>query len=202
VKTPFEVVASGLRAVNGQLDATPRAIQSVALLGAPMFGHQTPEGWPDRGDAWMNTGAILNRINFGITLAAGRVAGVTKGPLPEIQQLQNLPREQQVNGVVAAFFGGQVSPETRDILMTGNNPLATAADSSAADALGMTGMAANGGGGRGAGAAAQRMPANAGGGARGAGAGRGGAGANAQVNLQGLAQVVGLALGAPEFQRR
>ena len=75
VKTPFEVVASALRAVNAQPDTTPRTAQVVARLGQPIFGRQTPDGWPDRGDAWMNTGAILNRINFGLSLAAGQVPG-------------------------------------------------------------------------------------------------------------------------------
>jgi uncharacterized protein (DUF1800 family) len=64
VKTPFELVASALRAVNAEPDTTPAYAQLVARLGQPIFGRQTPDGWPDRGDAWMNTGAILNRINF------------------------------------------------------------------------------------------------------------------------------------------
>src|SRR5262249_21072131 len=52
VKTPFEVVASALRAVNASPDLTPRTAQLVARLGQPIFGRQTPDGWPDRGDAW------------------------------------------------------------------------------------------------------------------------------------------------------
>src|SRR5205085_5498638 len=60
VKSPFELVASALRAVGAQADTTPRAAQMVAFLGAPIFGHQAPNGWPETGDAWMNSGAILN----------------------------------------------------------------------------------------------------------------------------------------------
>jgi uncharacterized protein (DUF1800 family) len=76
VKTPFELVTSALRAMNAQPDTTPRSAQIVAQLGQPIFGRQTPDGWPDRGDAWMNSGAILNRVNFGVRVASGQVPGV------------------------------------------------------------------------------------------------------------------------------
>jgi uncharacterized protein (DUF1800 family) len=76
VKTPFELVASALRVTGGVPDATPRASQTVTRLGQPTFGRQTPDGWPDRGDDWMNAGAMVNRVNFGLALAGNRVPGV------------------------------------------------------------------------------------------------------------------------------
>ncbi len=202
VKTPFEVVVSAFRAVNAIPDATPRPAQPVAQLGEPLFGRQTPDGWPDRGDAWMNTGAILNRINFGITLASGGVPGVTLGKVPEIESLRSATREQQVDGVIQLLFGGDASPETRNILLTGENPFVTkAAGDSAmrtANMDDMMGVGGSGNGGRGGRGGAAPVRPNA------AGAGRGGRGAapGRPVELQGLAQVIGLALGAPEFQRR
>ena len=92
MKTPFEVVASALRAVNAQPDYTPRTAQVVARLGQPIFGRQTPDGWPDRGDAWMNTGAILNRINFGLSLAAGQLPTARLNDWPQYDSLRTLPR--------------------------------------------------------------------------------------------------------------
>src|SRR5205085_4954929 len=94
VKTPFELVASALRAVNAQADTTPRSAQIVARLGQPIFGRQTPDGWPDRGDAWMNTGAILNRINFGLAVAAGQMPGARLSNWPQMAALRPLAREQ------------------------------------------------------------------------------------------------------------
>jgi uncharacterized protein (DUF1800 family) len=149
VKTPFQVVASAMRAMNAAPDFTPRASQAVAQLGQPIMGHQTPEGWPDRAEAWMNSGAILSRINFGLMMASGRVPGVAFGRVAEIDALRSSPRDAQVDGVVKLFFGGQVSADTREVLRSGENPLATERN-----------------------------------------------------QLGGLQQVVGLALGAPEFQRR
>ena len=123
VKTPFEVVASALRAVNAQPDETPRTAQIVARLGQPIFGRQTPDGWPDRGDAWMNTGAILNRINFGLSIAAGQLPGASLQNWPSYATVSTLPRAQQVDSVVKSMLGGQVSAETRQVLMSGENPM-------------------------------------------------------------------------------
>ncbi len=152
VKSPFELVASALRAVGAQADTSLRSVQSVAFLGEPVFGHQAPNGWPETGAEWMNSGAILNRINFGLGLASGRMPGASITQWSDWDRLKNAAREQQVDGVVLAFFGGQSSPDTREILMQGENPLAKQA----------------------------ARPAQ----------------------LEGLSQIVGLALGAPEFQRR
>ncbi len=197
VKTPFEVVASGLRALGATPDTTPRLAGLVALLGQPAFGRQTPDGWPDRADAWMNTGAILNRINFGLLLASGRIPGAPFTNWPYGDSLRRAPHEQQVDGVIAAILGGEVSPVTRQVLLTGANPFLEKAQrdslSAAASAMGSNDMP-GGGRGRGAGRA---NPLGRG--------GRGGGNAavlTRPVNLAGLQQIVGLALGAPEFQRR
>ncbi len=190
VKTPFEVVASGLRALGAEPDTTPRLAGLVALLGQPEFGRQTPDGWPDRADAWMNTGAILNRINFGLLLASGRIPGAAFANWPYADSLRHAPHAQQVDGVINAILGGQVSQVTRDVLLTGENPFLKKAQSdslaNAADAMASNGM--DGGAFSGA-ARGQRR-------ARGAGV------LTRPVNLTGLRLVVGLALGAPEFQRK
>jgi uncharacterized protein (DUF1800 family) len=79
VKTPFELVASAFRATSSVPDQTPRSAQIVTRLGQPIFGRQTPDGWPDRADEWLNAGAMVNRVNFGLQLASGRVPGVIVG---------------------------------------------------------------------------------------------------------------------------
>jgi len=190
VKSPFELAVSALRAVGAPPDLTPRTAQLIATLGQPVFGRQTPDGWPETADEWINTGSILNRINFGTALAAGRVPGATQQNWPLPLGLRREPREVQVDAVIAAFLGGEASPETRAVLMSGSNPLldAVTVDSvdtgmrrppPVVDTARVTGVdpmvlrqAA-------AGRAFQQLPA-----------------------LEGLPQVVGLALGSPEFQRR
>ena len=81
VKTPLELVVSAFRATGAIPDATPRASQIVTRLGQPIFGRQTPDGWPDRGEEWMNAGAMVNRVNFGLAVASRRVPGVSVPPV-------------------------------------------------------------------------------------------------------------------------
>ena len=180
VKSPFELVASALRAIGAQPDTTPRSAQLVAFLGQPIFGHQAPDGWPETGEAWMNAGAILNRINFGLALAGGRVPGASVARWPEAETLRAATREQQVDAVVRAFLGGQASPDTREILASGENPLAKKFAGSADSTNASSTMADDD-------AAPMRRAASP---------------LTRPVQLNGLAQVVGLAIGAPEFQRR
>jgi hypothetical protein len=46
-------------------------------MGQPLYAYQAPTGYPDRAEAWVNTGSLLNRMNFGLQLAANRVKGVS-----------------------------------------------------------------------------------------------------------------------------
>ena len=217
VKSPFEVVVSAMRALNAQPDSTPRTAQVIAYLGQPIFGHQAPNGWPETGESWMNTGAILNRINFGMAAAAGRLPGLDIRALPGLDAVRTAPRERQVDAVVATLLNGMVSPDTRAVLLSGDHPMLSAtgerdipdvAAASAAAAIepqGEPGMSPAAAGAMAAGMPAGRerrnaMPAN-----QNAGARRAALSGRAIGNLpplNGLSQIVGLALGSPEFQRR
>src|SRR6185436_10712615 len=123
VKTPFEVTVSALRAINALPDTTARSAAIVGRLGQPIFGHQAPNGWPETGEAWMNTGAILNRINFGMAAAAGRLPGANIRALPALDTLGAASRDKQVDVVVATILNGLVSPDTRAVLVSGEHPL-------------------------------------------------------------------------------
>ena len=123
VKSPFELVASALRATGASPDSTPRTAQAVASLGAPIFGRQSPDGWPETSGAWMNAGAILDRINFGVALAAGRLPGANPARTAELERLRSLPRAEQADAVIGALLGGEASPATREILLRGESPV-------------------------------------------------------------------------------
>jgi uncharacterized protein (DUF1800 family) len=163
VKSPFEAVVSSLRALGAAPDTTARTAQLVGRLGQPLYGRQSPDGWPEKGDAWMNTGAILNRINFGMAVAEGRIPGVRLQRWSAYDSLRTAPTERQVDAVVALLLGGDVSTDTRAVLLSGEHPFIAAA--AASDSI--------------VGPARSRRP-----------------------GLSGLAQIAGLALGSPEFQRR
>ena len=189
VKTPFEVVVSALRSLNAAPDSSPRTAQMIAFLGQPIFSHQAPNGWPETGDAWMNTGAILNRINFGMAAAAGRLPGVDFRALSALDTLRSASRDKQVDAVVATILNGMVSPDTRAVLLSGEHPMLASAPSTG----GMQDMSP------------PDTSAGMGSGKLEAGSGKRAAlqrrGLGTAPQLTGLAQIVGLALGSPEFQR-
>ncbi len=76
VKSPFELTASALRATGGQVGDPRELLKWIKRMGQPLYAYQAPTGYPDRAEAWVNTGSLLNRMNFGLQLAAGRVKGV------------------------------------------------------------------------------------------------------------------------------
>ena len=151
----------------------------------------------------MNTGAILNRINFGMAAAAGRLPGANLRALPALDTVRSAPREKQVDAVVATILNGMISPDTRAGLVSGVHPLlANGAAAKAEQTMAPADPAdvevspesmddAN------MQNAARAQKQNAGG-KRGALQGRG---FGNIPQLTGLTQIVGLALGSPEFQR-
>ncbi len=207
VKSPFEVVVSALRAMDAGVDTTARSAAIVARLGQGIYQHQAPNGWPETGDGWINTGAILNRINFGMALASGSVPGVTVKAWPLYAALDSLQREQQVDGVVRALLGGDVSADMRSVLLSGDHPMleqakvhAAASAETTAPAPAMSGAPVVMPSSReivsgGTGLSVERSARLA----RGMGPGVRFNGSGAP---QGLAQIIGLAIGSPEFQRR
>jgi uncharacterized protein (DUF1800 family) len=97
VKSPFEFVVSAVRATGTEVsDALPLA-QAVRQLGMPLYMCQPPTGYPDKAEAWVNTGALLNRMNFALQLVSGRMRGVQPGTSPAGAVLA-----QDVSAVTAA----------------------------------------------------------------------------------------------------
>ncbi len=218
VKSPFEVTVSALRAMDARIDTTARTAAIVARLGQGIYQHQAPNGWPETGDGWINTGAILNRINFGMALASGNVPGVTLRNWPLYAGLDSLPRDQQVDGVVRALLGGDVSADMRAILVSGDHPMlerAKAQDAAMPDTADKGGASAppsmSGASMPRVDTTRRSMLARPGTGGtaitadRGARQARGmsvGVRFSGNGAPQGLAQIIGLAIGSPEFQRR
>ena len=77
VKTPLEFVISAVRAVGADPDTTARLAQVVARLGQPLYLHVAPDGYAERQEDWLNSGALLARMNAAVAIAAGRLPGAT-----------------------------------------------------------------------------------------------------------------------------
>jgi uncharacterized protein (DUF1800 family) len=75
VKTPFEFVVSALRAADAGVDDARPLVRQVQELGMPLYQCQPPTGYKDTADAWVNTGALVGRMNFALALASGKLRG-------------------------------------------------------------------------------------------------------------------------------
>jgi len=100
VKTPYELVISARRAFGAPADTTPQTVRLIARLGQASFGWQTPDGWPEKGIAWMTPATMYSRIKFGNDVAEGRVPGIGLKQWREWSALSTAPLNAQVDGVV------------------------------------------------------------------------------------------------------
>jgi uncharacterized protein (DUF1800 family) len=76
VKTPFEFVVSALRAGSAEIQSAHGLTRALQQLGMPLYMAQPPTGYANTADAWVNTGGLVNRMNFAVALADERVPGV------------------------------------------------------------------------------------------------------------------------------
>jgi uncharacterized protein (DUF1800 family) len=80
LKTPLEFVTSAVRAVGGTPDSSLALALLVGRLGQPLYLQAAPTGYPEREESWVNSGALLERFNTAVALAAGRLPGVRYDP--------------------------------------------------------------------------------------------------------------------------
>jgi uncharacterized protein (DUF1800 family) len=75
-KSPFELLASAVRAVNGDVDFVQPIAGQLNQLGEPLYRKLEPTGYSNRSADWMNSASLLARMNFGMALAQGKIGGV------------------------------------------------------------------------------------------------------------------------------
>jgi uncharacterized protein (DUF1800 family) len=172
IKSPFELATSAIRALDGDTDGSPRLAQFVAKMGQPLYQYQPPSGFPDRAEQWVNTGALLERLNFGLALSANRIPGTIVEPARVAAGIDSTQGARLMARAIDILLHGDVSPHTRSVL-----------DRQLTEDLPGRGEWGGEAGGRGWG-----------------GEGHAGA-AGPPVDAQ-VAKAFGLVLGAPEFQRR
>ena len=76
VKTPLEFVVSAVRASDAEVTNALPLVQALDKLGMPLYGMQTPNGYSWMADQWVNTGDLVNRMNFALVLSGDRLPGV------------------------------------------------------------------------------------------------------------------------------
>ncbi len=77
IKSPFELAISTIRATNADVKMPMQIFNWCSRMGQRFYFYQAPTGFPDRAGYWINTGSLLNRMNFGLAFATGKIPGVS-----------------------------------------------------------------------------------------------------------------------------
>jgi uncharacterized protein (DUF1800 family) len=119
VKRPFELAISAIRTLGGETNGGPGLHQWIARMGEPLYGFQTPNGYSDAAESWVNTGGLLERLNFGLTLASNRIPG-TRVDLQRFLDSNNsdqLDKSQMMERFLGLIVAGDMSPKTKVTLL-------------------------------------------------------------------------------------
>jgi uncharacterized protein (DUF1800 family) len=125
VKTPLEFVVSALRTTGAEVNDAQELIQSLQKMGMPLYGMQPPTGYSMKAESWVNSSALIDRMNFSLALAAGRMKGISIDPQKALgvdvmlsEPSASLDRYAQV------LLAGDISPQTMQTVLKemGNAP--------------------------------------------------------------------------------
>jgi uncharacterized protein (DUF1800 family) len=110
VKTPFEFVASALRATGAEVRTAQPLTRQLRDMGMPLYFCQPPTGYQEAAATWVSSGALVNRMNFALELGRnrGRAISLPLAPGASARDLQAR--------LVKDALAGDVSETTRATL--------------------------------------------------------------------------------------
>lgn len=120
VKRPFELAISSIRTLGAETTGGPQLHQWIARMGEPLYGFQTPNGYSDTAESWVNTGGLLERLNFGLTLASNRIPGTRvdlKRFLGNAAERDSLNKAQIMDRFLNVIVAGDITPKTKEALL-------------------------------------------------------------------------------------
>jgi uncharacterized protein (DUF1800 family) len=116
IKTPFELVASATRAVGAEVQIPLLLVQWTSRIGQPLYQCEPPTGYSDKADAWVNTGALLSRMNFSLALTSNRLRGAQVDIDSLFGSDMAANPHATLDRAIQLLLGGQASQQTRDTL--------------------------------------------------------------------------------------
>jgi uncharacterized protein (DUF1800 family) len=116
IKTPFELVVSAARALGTDVDTPLPLVQWIGRIGEPLYQCQPPTGYSDKSETWVNTGALLNRLNFSLALAGNKMRGARSDTASLLGVDSSADPKAALDRAVQVFLGGQVAPATVETL--------------------------------------------------------------------------------------
>src|ERR1043166_296126 len=131
IKRPFELVVSEIRTLGADTNGGPGTHRWIERMGEPLYGFQTPNGYSDAAESWVNTGALLERMNFGLAMAGNRIPGTRV----DLTKFTMQDKSKLIDESLKLLVAGDISAGTRETLMKQIN--AANATESAAQVVGM-----------------------------------------------------------------
>lgn len=120
-KTPYQYVVSGMRAAGASVSNVRPLLGALSQLGMPLYGCQTPDGYKNTEDAWLNPDALTRRINFAGALASGKLQLVRPTDADRVQDMRQRESATPVDAErLMTTLGNTMSPKTRETIT--NNP--------------------------------------------------------------------------------
>ena len=116
VKTPYELAVSTARALNAEVGVPLQLGQWVGRMGEPLYQCQPPTGYSDKAETWVNTGALLNRLNFALTLSTNHLAGATTDLAALFGKDADTDPHLALVRAIDIFLDGLAAAETRSTL--------------------------------------------------------------------------------------
>ena len=178
IKSPLELAASAIRAVDGDTNGAPALHEWIRRMGEPLYQYAFPTGYGEDSAKWVNTGVFFNRINYAVALANNEINGTSYDPLRLVATEAVANPDALTSQLSALIVHTELSADSLRAVRAGLADQSTpvAAASAARPAMN-------------SGARAEPVPVRA-------------AAADVNPERRRIAQVVGLLMGTAEFQRR
>jgi uncharacterized protein (DUF1800 family) len=121
VKTPLEFVVSSIRASGADVNEALPLARQLQHMGMPLYGMQPPTGYSMKADAWVNSSALLDRMNFALALTSGKIRGTRVDPQSLLNQQPESdvgvdPSQQALAVLENLLLAGDVSKQTHETI--------------------------------------------------------------------------------------
>jgi uncharacterized protein (DUF1800 family) len=118
VKTPLEFVVSALRITQTDITDARALTRQLQRMGMPLYEMQPPTGYSMKAETWVNSSALLERMNFALALSAGRLKGVHVDAErwlarePVSVPVEAPASQQTLDALESSLLAGEVSEQT------------------------------------------------------------------------------------------
>ena len=113
IKSPFELAVSSIRTLGADTNASPAMVAMLNKLGEVPYGYQAPTGYPDTAEDWVNTGALLERLNFAVAIASNRIPGTRV----DLKGFESKDKSQILDKALAGILDSDISASSKALLL-------------------------------------------------------------------------------------